>query len=58
VRYRFFTAYNPPFPVLDELARRFPDVEIDLTFDVELYGDGRAQWRGGELVQYEDEIPG
>jgi hypothetical protein len=57
VRYRFFTAYDPPMPVLDALAHRFPSVEIDLSFDVELRGDGTAAWRNGELVDYEEDMP-
>jgi Ferredoxin-like domain in Api92-like protein len=57
VRYRFFTAYDPPLPVFAELARRFPSVEIELTFEVELWGSGRAAWRDGELVDYSDDMP-
>lgn len=51
VRYRFFTAYGPPTEFLNALARRFPRVEMDLTFEVELLGDGRAAWRGAQLAE-------
>jgi hypothetical protein len=56
VRYRFFTAYGPPIPVLDELARRFPSIEVDLAFEVELWGTGHAAWREGELVDYDEDM--
>jgi hypothetical protein len=54
VRYRFFTAYDPPMEFIDALARRFPAVEIDLTFDIEMWGSGRAQWREGQLAEFAD----
>lgn len=44
-------------PVLDELARSFPGVAIDLTFDVELWGAGHAAWRDGALVDYGEDTP-
>jgi hypothetical protein len=54
VRYRFFTAYGPPTELLDELARRFATVELDLSFDVEMLGCGSASWRDGARVEYEE----
>ncbi len=57
VRYRFLTAYGPPTEFLDELALRFPDVEMDLVYDVELLGGGAAYWRDGRLTGYEGDDP-
>ncbi len=57
VRYRFFTAYGPPTELLDELAARFPAIEMDLTLVVEFLGYGDASWRNGELVEYNEVGP-
>jgi hypothetical protein len=55
VRYHFNTPWGPPDGVLNELARRFPEIEVDLTYDVEMLTCGAAQWRGGQLVETEGE---
>ena len=39
------------------LARRFPTIDMDLTFDVEMVGDGCAAWRHGQLVELEEDTP-
>lgn len=53
VRYRFFTPYGPPMEFLDHVARRYPEVGMDLVFAVELLGGGRASWRAGARCAYE-----
>lgn len=50
VRYRFHTPYGPPDKLLSEIARRFPEVEMDLSYDVELMPGGKAEWRQGHLT--------
>jgi len=55
MRCRFDTPYGPPDRVLSELARRFPGVEMDLTYDLEMTPGGAARWRGGQLVEREGE---
>jgi hypothetical protein len=50
VRYRFFTPYGPPIPVLDQIAERWPPVMLTLTYGVELMGEGRLVWREGTRV--------
>jgi hypothetical protein len=47
VRYRFFTAYAPPIELLDQLSRRFPSLQIELDYDIELLGGGRIAWARG-----------
>jgi hypothetical protein len=55
VRYCFRTAYGPPSGVLNEIARRFPEIEMDLSYEVELLAGGAAQWRNGHLTKTEGE---
>ncbi len=58
VRYRFFTPYGPPAEFLDDLAALMPEVSMQLSFEVELLGDGRAAWRDGHRVEHEERVPG
>jgi Ferredoxin-like domain in Api92-like protein len=54
VRYRFLTPYDPPMEFMHELAASFPGLEFDLVFDIEMWGQGRAEWRDGELTELVD----
>ena len=39
------------------VAALYPEIELDLHYEVELMGGGAAFWRDGELVCYEDDWP-
>ena len=49
----FCTAYSRVLPVIAELARRFPDIEIEYAWADEDIGNnvGYAKFEGGELVE-------
>lgn len=49
--YRFDTAWAPPVPVLLELSRRFPAVEMDLDWHEEGGRSGRMVFRGGDYTE-------
>jgi hypothetical protein len=49
VRYRFHTPYCAPIEFLDHVASLWPDVTMELTFDVEQMGGGAVSWSAGEV---------
>lgn len=53
----FLTAWSPPIPVIIELSKQFPKVEINLDFSDEQlgYGCGRLKLFGGQVI--EDNVP-
>ena len=57
ITFQLDTAWGPPLPVVDELARRAPDLAFDVSWDAEPVGAsdevGRASWREGRRALYE-----
>jgi hypothetical protein len=56
IKIKLETAWGPPLPVVDEMARRAPDLEFSVTWNTEFVGAsddvGEATWREGERVHY------
>jgi hypothetical protein len=56
IRITLETAWGPPLPVIDEMARRAPELSFEVSWEAEPVGAadevGEAGWRGGERVHY------
>jgi hypothetical protein len=51
----FHTAFGPPLPVLLELSRRFPKLDVRLSFGgPEMYLEGLARFKKGVMVFYDE----
>jgi hypothetical protein len=46
----FYTACDPPFPIIAALSLRFPNLEILLEFTERVLGGGRFIMKGGEFL--------
>lgn len=55
LEYRFNTAWAPPIKVIEELAKKYPDLNFHLSFDEPGMGfSGWRLYRHGELTRDED----
>ena len=58
--YRFNTAWSPPFPVIQELSRQYPDLVVDLEYEEETGWGGEITFKNGEIIdqkEYENRCP-
>jgi Ferredoxin-like domain in Api92-like protein len=47
------TAWAPPWPVLLELSEKFPELEFQLDFYIEMRAEGKARIKNGETLYYD-----
>lgn len=54
--YSFNTAWSPPIPFVESLAKQFPHLEILLSYEEETGWGGRMEFNNGQLIE-ENEYP-
>ncbi len=56
--YRFDSPWGPPMPVIDTLAKKYPDMSFTLNYEEEQGWGGEVEWYGGQYeVKEEYDIP-
>jgi hypothetical protein len=50
LHYKFDTAWSPPTPVIEELSRQYPELEITLSYEEEGEWGGEIEYLDGEEV--------
>lgn len=52
--YKFNTAWSPPFPVIQELSKQYPDLIVDLEYEEEQGWGGEITFRNGEIIDQKE----
>lgn len=52
--YKFNTAWSPPFPVIQELSRQYPELVVDLEYEEETGWGGEITFKNGEIINQSD----
>ena len=54
VIYKFNTAWSPPFPVIQELSRQYPELVVDLEYEEEQGWGGEITFKNGEIIDQKE----
>jgi hypothetical protein len=54
VIYKFNTAWSPPFPVIQELSRQYPELVVDLEYEEETGWGGEITFKNGEVIDQKE----
>lgn len=52
--YRFNTAWSPPFPVIQELSKQYPELAVDLEYEEETGWGGEITFKNGEIIDQKE----
>ena len=54
ITYKFNTAWSPPFPVIQELSRQYPELVVDLEYEEEGGWGGEITFKNGEIIDQKE----
>lgn len=54
IQYRFNTAWSPPFPVIQELSKQYPELVIDLEYEEETGWGGEITFKNGKIIDQKE----